>query len=450
MKLQPLKNQNQEDMRNRLSITLFAILIIFMTACKGNHKANMSNKETSKPIVTVQNSILDITSLNKSLHNVKISVNGIELFNKEITDSWHSDIIDLLKEHNDFIEIAYIATNSIDNSVAIKVQVDNSIDTTFNYAIKPMNLEFPKTIITGKCAPLYSNFSSPNLEVDLKRWLFKRKENVGKHRIDRMLEIVRTLKFSEYNIYETDSEIPIVKNFTGIRYNVKSEMEADYYVLFAYSSENELDSFIEEIVSNDFELTTSTIKHPMQCFRDTKTDGYKCISLIGIKEDWSYQVEPLGLVCIDNISPQESPIETTPQSFLLFKKSKTIIRLPENLSPFLGYAILSTKDFGGNGASCMVNFMIEFSGDVKSLTIKRNDILSKWVGKENKVINLEDENSPYYFTYELHLEEGDNYVPVIVHDLRGNKMEYKLNIPAHFERSESPQIEIDNNIDIWN
>lgn len=118
-----------------------------MTACKGNHKANMSNKETSKPIVTVQNSILDITSLNKSLHNVKISVNGIELFNKEITDSWHSDIIDLLKEHNDFIEIAYIATNSIDNTVAIKVQVDNSIDTTFNYAIKPMNLEFSKTIL---------------------------------------------------------------------------------------------------------------------------------------------------------------------------------------------------------------------------------------------------------------------------------------------------------------
>ena len=94
MRLQPLKNQNQEDMRNRFSIALYAILIIFMTACKGNHKANMSNKETSKPIVTVQNSILDITSLDKFLHNVKISVNGIELLKKEIADSWHSDIIE--------------------------------------------------------------------------------------------------------------------------------------------------------------------------------------------------------------------------------------------------------------------------------------------------------------------------------------------------------------------
>ena len=80
-------------------------------------------------------------------------------------------------------------------------------------------------------------------------------------------------------------------------------MRADHYVLFAASSEKEIKDFVEEVVSNNYELTSKTLSGGMKCFRKMESDGYKCITLVGINDDWSYQVVPLGLVAIDNTPP---------------------------------------------------------------------------------------------------------------------------------------------------
>lgn len=437
-------------MWNRIIFLITTILLTSLSSCKKNHSNSHLNDNDIHPIVTINNGVIDVTSLNNLQYNIQVSILGDSVYNKSFTDSWHMNILAILQQHKDYNELAYLATESVKNEIPIKLTIKNVVDTTFNYAIKPTELPEFQSAISGKCAPIFLSSHNPQLEVRLKKWLFNKGKNIGEYRINTMVGIIRTLlKDSEYKLFESNSEIPIIKTFSESSYIVKSNMKADYYVLFASSSEKEIKNFIEEIVSNNFELTTNSIKHPMKCFRDVQSKGYKCISLIGINKDWSYQTEPLGLICIDNQAPSEYPIEIK-NEVILELGNDTYVMLPSNKYPYEGYATLATRDFGGNGVSCMVSFSIEFGGDIKSLTIKRNDILSKWVGKENKVINLEDEKSPYYFTYELHLEEGDNYVPVIIQDLRGNKTEYKLNIPSHFVRNESPQIEIDNNIDIWN
>ena len=53
------------------------------------------------------------------------------------------------------------------------------------------------------------------------------------------------------------------------------------------------------------------------------------------------------------------------------------------------------------------------------------------------------------FTMMLHLEDGDNFIPVVIEDNHGNKTEFELNERATFTRSNAPSINIDNNVNIY-
>lgn len=58
--------------------------------------------------------------------------------------------------------------------------------------------------------------------------------------------------------------------------------------------------------------------------------------------------------------------------------------------------------------------------------------------------------NPYIFTYKLHLENGDNIIPLTVEDYHGNKRNGQIVIRAEFVRNGASDINIDNNIDIYN
>ena len=122
--------------------------------------------------------------------------------------------------------------------------------------------------------------------------------------------------------------------------------------------------------------------------------------------------------------------------------------MPNRVPTITGYAFLETREWGGNGISANVNFSVTFGGDIKSLSIERSGNLAKWVGKDTFVLDLQGKSSPYIFTYELHLEDGDNYVPVTITDLRGNKTEYKFNVACTMTRNNSQDINIDNNVNV--
>jgi hypothetical protein len=67
----------------------------------------------------------------------------------------------------------------------------------------------------------------------------------------------------------------------------------------------------------------------------------------------------------------------------------------------------------------------------------------------NKVLFAKD-GYEQRFTWKMHFDDGDNEIPVTVEDYHGNKREYNVVVRAEFVRSDAPQIDIDNNIDIYN
>ena len=119
--------------------------------------------------------------------------------------------------------------------------------------------------------------------------------------------------------------------------------------------------------------------------------------------------------------------------------------MPEKTPVIEGVVYLSTTGWSGTGN---VSFQVNQRGDIKNITLVREENLARWVGKGKKVINLQDVSSPYLFSYELDLDFGDNYLPVIVTDLRGNTSEYKHIIRCGPKPDNNPQINIENTINV--
>lgn len=435
-------NQSQESMVNKLFIFCSIICVMSFFSCV--------NKEKSKKlrsIVTISQDNINITCLDKEAHTLRIILNNDTIQNTSFHDLWKSDIVDVLRKYKSYPDLALLATSSIgEPSIPLRIEVDENIDTLVSITIEPLSQKKANSSIVGPCAKLVLSSNNPNSLVELKKWLFRRHENIDEYRISKMLGIINRLKQKVENEYITNDEIPVMRNFSGKKYKINSEMKSDYYVLFAHSSDNEISGFIEDVVSHNFELTSKSLTSPMPCYRDLNSNGYKCISLIGINKDWTYQVEPLGLVCIDNITPSvNSDSNDFSYSDIIIKKINGIVILPKHIN-ITGSLIINTQQFRGDNAQ----FVITWGGDIKQITVKREVRSSySWLKPGKKTILLTNKTSPFHFSYELDLEIGDNYIPIEVMDIAGNISKYSLYIPMVSTKQDNPDINIDNNINVW-
>ena len=310
-------------MENKLFKYCIAIILLLSVASCNNNRT----KEQMLPIVSCENGLLNIATFDKETHTLNIKILEKEFLDTTFIETWKGDTWNILKAYPHHFELALLATSNTGNIIPIEVKVDNDIDTIIDAIIEPIDVPEIKSKISGKCVPLIHFLADPAIEVELKKWLFKEKRNVGEYRIKNMLGIIRNLRsYGNVDFLISNDNVPFIKNFSGCSYFVETEMKADYYVLFAHSSDSELEEFVEEVVSNNFELTSKSVGKNMACYRKLDSEsGYKCISLIGINNDWSYQIEPLGLVCIDNIAPFINPEKPqdqkkSPDYFFIKKK----------------------------------------------------------------------------------------------------------------------------------
>lgn len=424
-----------------------------MCCCTQRINRNSSNKNVS--IVSIENNEVSIISLDKGMHDLRIESDGKSLFNGTYSETWKSSVIEILTgKGGSLYDIAYKATMNIKSGININIKIDNDKDTTIYVPLEPKNIQTNKSTIVGKCAKLISLFSDPEQKVRLKKWLFRRNERLDDYRINKMIGIMNLLSYNGFSDYITNDDIPIIRSFAGEIYKIESDITADHYVLYAASSEEDLKSFVEEIIANDFELTAQSLEKPLNCYRAGESNGYKCITLICINKDWSYKVIPLGIIGIDNSSPSQTEADyiANDAAFIILKDNQRVI-LPSKKKDIYGYANVIELGSEGNGVSCNVTFQIEFGGDVKSVTIVREIYAADrdWCGlrPERKTILVAGKRSPYIFTYPLHLVDGDNIVPIEVEDYLGNRNQYSINIPAEFVRKSSSDINIDNNINVW-
>lgn len=361
-------------------------------------------------------------------------------------------LLDVIRKCKDKNEIALRALKN-DNALQIKVVVENEIDTVYNYNISPYYDEDAVFSISGQCAPLVSKYSNPTQTVDIKKWLFRKKEHLDNANIHLLRGLVNQLSKTNTIEYVTNSTIPVIHSFSGLKYKVNSSIAADYYVLYACSSTNEIEEFVEDVIANDFDLCSKVLGGGMDCYRQSNSNGYKCICLVAINNDWSYKIQPLGLIAIDNLAPVTSLSSYEGDISSIKFPNNAIVLFPSNKPKINGVCDVLITNSAGNGIECNVSFRIIFAGDVKSVTVRRTKKLcyDSWTHKvESKVIDLTGKSSPYTFTYMLHLTDGDNYIPIIIEDNHGNKREFELNERAEFVRNDAPSINIDNNINIDN
>lgn len=432
---------------------LLSVFFVIISSCttKTNSNKNISTQHKENLKVFLQGDTLHISTNSLKNYFLSLTLFDNKLISTSCSSSVSINVLEIIKsEINAKNDLSLYATKH-NNSLPFSLKIQSVLDTTILFQIKPIQTVKFKGDIRGNCAPLISSELDENIIKNTKRWLYRKNEPLSDSLVYNMVEVLQELNRADREEYITTTEIPILRSFNNNKYDVTSNMIADHYSLFACSSQIELDDFVEEVVANNFSETKSSPNKITTCHKNETISGFNCIMLVGINNDWSYQIQPMGIIAVDNIPPKRqmdfSLFNIAENEHLVFKDNIKV-NLPQDKPDIYGYTNLTTNDFGGDGVSCQVNFNLSFGGDAKSLTLVRSGNLAKWLSKSRKVINLQSEKSPYLFTYELHLEDGDNYVPIIVTDIRGNKIEYKMNIPESFTRND-PDVEIYNNIDIY-
>ena len=454
MKQRVVSLKKSVNMYNKILALICSIVLV---AC--------SQSDTNKIEIKIVDDKIKLVDKNEHLVNLQLKIGEqINYTCSAMTDDELS-IVETLKSNKNFhndIALLFAQNNS---EVTLNLKVSETIDTTFTYHwdIEDV-LTYSTNVLQGRCAKLTGMYDAANIQEDIIRWLYRNNyKNVGDETINKMRLYLQELNRTDYKEYITKEEIPIIKSFQGINYKISSNLTADNYYLFACRSEKEIEEFVEEMITLKFEGAIHSLSQSLSCYRSPSTSGTICIFLIGINNDWSYKTLPIGLICIDDVKPEVISNNIKPEFVelltsqknsiskegIVLDKNKIKVKASSELPSYTGYAYLDTREWSGNGISCNVNFVVNFGGDVKSITLIREGNLAKWLSKGKKIIDLRAETSPYIFAYELHLEDGDNYVPIILTDLRGNEIKYQFNVGCQSEPNNSPQINIDNNVNVY-
>ena len=446
-----------------ISIIISIFCALCLVSCdQTNSSQNTQQNHKTGTTVFLTDEDITISDNNKQstdTHDIQIRIGDSIDYKIGVFNNNKTTIHDLLLSQGGFNVAFLLAQNN--GNIQVNLSVQDVIDTTITYHLDITDIqEYATKVQSGSCAQLVGICDAENMETQIIKYLYKMEmRNVSDEFKNKMLLYMQALnKTDDFSQYVTVQEIPVVTSFKGINYRISSDLVADNYYLFACESEKELDEFVEEMVTLKFEGAVHTLTQPMSCYRSPDSSGTICIFLVGIDNNWTYQIAPVGLVCIDNKAPEFNYDPSPANSFsydptvnhhdLLFKKNKIIVRMPENTPVIDGVGYIVTNEWSGNGVSCNVNFQVFYKGDVKSITLVREENLAKWLGKGKKVINLQEVTTPYLFSYELHLEDGDNYLPIILTDLRGNTKEVKYNIGCQSKPNNNPQINIDNTVNV--
>ena len=264
---------------------LYTSLMILLICCSSCNNGNTASKQ-SKPTIGFTTDTLSIDNVSNKKLSIFVQDEIVMSFDRNQENSISMPLLDVVRKCKDKNETALCALKN-NKALQIKIVVENELDTICNYNLSPYYEEDVISSISGQCAPLVSKFSNPTQKIDIKKWLFRKKEHLDDENIHLLCGLVNQLSRTNMTEYITNSTIPIIHSFSGLKYNVISSIVADYYVLYACSSTKEIDEFVEDVISNDFDLCVKTLNGRMECYRQSESNGYKCICLVAINKDWS-------------------------------------------------------------------------------------------------------------------------------------------------------------------
>lgn len=421
-----------------------ALTIVSLNSCNQTPSSvNNSPSEELSISFSKNNIVIEGDSSNSCTLNVKIG--DIIAFDNKVIGKKTFAFSELIKSKRESqYGIAYhLATNHGD--LPIHLTISTELDTTILYHIDIRNIvQYKATVVKGKCARLFGDYETTNVEADIIKWLYRQqKTNVGDSIISLMRLYLKEINRTKYSEYITHEEMPVVPSLSGISYNISSDLVADNYYLFSCTNEKEIEEFVEEMVSIKFEGATHSLNNPMLCFRKASTCGTTCIMLIGINKDWSYQIVPIGLICIDDIKPSVGFFSTrkaySDATQFVFNKKQIRVTSKVKSPSFIGAISLSYGNFQG-ALYYNIPFTINWTGDITKLVIHKSS-------SSVETIDLTSHISPLHKTINgIVLGIGDNFIPIEVYDACGNVEKYDLSIKTVRIEDNKPEVNIENNI----
>ena len=454
------------------------ILYIFTVVCIIICSVACSVKENNKCIDLLISDDLEKVHIEcdtLSTHNYSIWMESILIDSGSIYKTKDIEVSKILRINKDKSkEVALIGAKN-NSLLKLNIKVSDQIDTVINYNYT-LKEEIPEDIAyTGFGAPLVKKSATKEIETELRIWLYRKKEHVSDSVFAIFKSIYATLTVTGYNDYVPKGVIPVVHNIDGMKYKIDTEIKADYYAVVACESQEYIEQYVEQLVGSNFDGVSTSLSIPLSCQYRKGTSGIRNVFLLCINKDWSYKQIPLATFALDNEAPNtvlsdyqgrlterewfmRGGISYEPQKkstpVMLNYKDNLRIIYPPNRPLIYGTAMVEVPNWNGNGLECNVTFKITFSGDTKSVTIQRRDkklcYYSEYIGyhfrPEDKIIYAREHTSPYIFSYQMHFEAGDNFIPIIVEDYNGNIKKGSIKIHAEFVRRNSPSINIENNI----
>lgn len=182
---------------------LYVLLIMLLICCSSCNHGNTASRYP-KSVIGFTTDTLSINNISNK--NISISVqdeNVISMVGCK-KNAISLSLLDIIRKCKDKNEIALRALKN-NNALQIKVVVENEIDTCCNYNISPYYDEDAIFAISGQCAPLVSKFSNPTQTVDVKKWLFRKKEHLDNDNIHLLRGLVNQLSKTNTIEYITNS-----------------------------------------------------------------------------------------------------------------------------------------------------------------------------------------------------------------------------------------------------
>lgn len=447
---------------------LYVVLTILLIGCGNrakNHSAAHNEVNDVKSLVDIQYDNHNIYVVNNTEQALDIMISYI---GKEYNYSYEDkkiviNVDSLIRNNNENRNSIALYLLQNDNTLPIIVSAnDTTLECQYNFTYNIKGNKRYAKLLNGKAAPLQSDSDEEITISDLKKWLYYNNSYLDEVEIEKFHSIVSNLKQTKSHLYKKSPnvEVPIIKDFKELEYRIDTNIEADYYYLFATNKQSEIEDFIAELVANNFPYAETISSKPLSCFINTETSsgllkllptgGLKTIFLIAIDKKWNKTIHPIGCVIIDDSGPL---IYDGEPKWRLNNNSVNLSNDSNVNLEFIKYGFeiqnpiiynkteslyVRTGEFYGNNA----NFIFEKIGDVESITIEYGGV-SKSYTVSNKV-------EPFTINCWLPLNIGENYVTIKAKDKLGNESKHTHKINMVRVDNNQPQINIDNIIDINN
>lgn len=480
-------------MFNRITYLLGVSCIGIIVSCCGNPSQNKyaksdnsdSPSDAPKPVEKViprpeyhvENNVVTVSFADSNVSSVvrysylpeqenEISIRGnVSLDFDEIIRS----------DRENVFKIAYLLlTNNGSLTVSLESN-DSSYSFPYTHQIVENTTGFFASCNSSYLLPLCKKDEVTYSETQIKKWLYINNLQLSPSDISKMKGIADSLNPSSNGVLvgQPGKNLSILKDLKGQRFDVKSNLKADYYYLFAANNYNEINDFIADIVSIDYKNSSRTLNAPLSCYRCKNSRGLLCVFLIGLNKDWSKNILPIGLIYLDQKAPsiinkgqrkvsgEQALIDRMMRSgrtnnnsninididrilsdmndsntSLAFSEMGLTIESPSYSSLGVGSLTVSNGNFVGN----TVNFNLEFWGDVHKMVVE--------LGQTKQELILSGKTSPYTYNCWLPLNIGDNNILITAYDKFGNSSSTIYYIQMVRINNE-PDIYIDNEVNVY-